>query len=209
MKKLFLGLALLASGCAERTVAPAVEMPPDGLLLDVRDSAAFAAGHKEGALNVQLQWGQLEKRAATYLPDKTRSIVLCMPPGNDEEADEARGILVGLGYEDVRVAPSEADATLPTMKAAELKARLAEPDPPIVIDVRSPAEWAQGVIAGALQIGHDETPSLIPGLDPARDYAVICAGGVRSSQMASLMRRAGLSATNVIDGMSAWYALDD
>jgi len=68
-----------------------------------------------------------------------------------------------------------------------------------VIDVRTPEEYADGHIEGAVLVDvqastFDED---IAGLDPKASYVVYCRSGNRSAQAAGRMRSAGL---DVIDG---------
>ncbi len=185
------------------------------IVIDTRAPDAFAREHTPGAINLQLGWDQLEDRVRAYLPDTTARIALRAT--DEEEGRAALVILAEQGYEDVvwiRYAASNAtielpNSTLETWTAAELKRQLASGNPPIVIDVRSRSEYERGTIASALLYEQDEAPSLIGSLDKSAHYAVICEGGYRSSQLASLMRRNGFEhVINVIDGMAGWRELE-
>ena len=197
---------LVAAGllaCSDAGDAPTVD-PSEAasrLVVDVREPAEFAAGHDPGALNLQWGWGQLEQRAAAYLPD--RAAPLAIRAADAGAASRARSELVDQGYADVAVLTGETGVeTLDLLTAARLAERLDAGDDIVVLDVRTPGEWAHGVIDGAIQVEQDAAPALVDDLDPHREYAVICAGGYRSSQLASLMRRRGFPrVSNVIDGM--------
>ncbi len=178
------------------------------VVIDTRKPKAFAAGHASGAINIQLGWDQLEDRIEAYVPDQTTPLAL-----RTTSASEARAALATLrerGYRDViLIEPGKATETLELWTAKQLAARLAGPTPPVVIDVRSRAEYERGTIPGALLFEQDEAPSLVGELDRQAEYAVICEGGYRSSQLASLMRKQGFARViNVIDGMAAWNALE-
>jgi len=142
----------------------------------------------------------------SYVPDRAQPLFVRAESLSD--AEKAAAILLDLGYRDfkrVEPAPGTETATLPLMKAAELAQRLAEPDAPTVLDIRTPEEFAGGVIPGAMRIDEDRGPEAVRGLDPHGHYAIICAGGWRSSQLATWMRNHGFDdVTNVVDGMSAW-----
>lgn len=198
----------VALGCSEAAESPAAAAAAgERLVVDVREPADFAAGHDPGALNLQWGWAQLEARAAAYLPD--HAAPLAIRADGERAAARAHAELLDQGYADVVVLSDEpGDEPLDVLTATELAARLDAGDDLVVIDVRTPAEWARGVIAGAIRVEQDAAPALVDELDPSGEYAVICAGGYRSSQLASLMRRRGFPrVSNVIDGMSAWYAL--
>lgn len=210
-----LGAALVAGAllaCARPPEAPpgseGATAAGERLWIDVRDPRAFAAGHHPGALNLQWGWGQLAARIAAYVPD--RSTPLAVRASSPAEARRAIEFLRERGYREVVSAPAATreDARLELWTAAELRARLAGEDPPIVIDVRSPAEQADGSIPGALLWGEDDPPRRVAELDPTREYALVCEGGYRSSQAASLMLRRGFRrVANVIDGMAGWRRL--
>ncbi|NTV40346.1 MAG: rhodanese-like domain-containing protein [Demequinaceae bacterium] len=76
-----------------------------------------------------------------------------------------------------------------------------------VIDVRTPAEFAEGHIPGAVNI-NVEDPSFaaaIAQLDPAADYAVYCRSGNRSRAAMELMTQAGVAHTVGLEGgIVAW-----
>lgn len=209
------GLMLAAWACALAACtakAPIESLPADAeeptqrLVIDVRDPEPFAAGHLPGALNIQLSWDQLRDRTPSYVPDRAQP--LAIRAQDQDSAEQAAAILLDLGYEDfkrITPAPGDESATLPLMSAEELAGALKAPGAPILLDIRSAGEFADGVIPGAIQIDQDQGPAALEGLDPAGHYAVICAGGWRSSQLATYMRRHGFEdVTNVIDGMWAW-----
>ena len=178
------------------------------LVLDVREPAAFAKAHVPGALNLQLGWSQLADRVRAYVPDLETALAL--HAATDKEAARALRLLERAGYTDVRIlAEPKATASLSLLSAAELKSRLAAPEPPVVLDVRTPAEWKTGTIQGAARVEQDAAPALLAELDPDVEYAIICEGGYRSSQLASLLQREGFPRVhNVIDGMAGWRKLE-
>ena len=69
----------------------------------------------------------------------------------------------------------------------------------IVLDVRTPAEYAAGHLQGAvlLDLSSGEFASALPSLDLNADYVVYCRSGNRSGQAVSMMVQQG--ATNVTD----------
>lgn len=182
---------------------------PTRLVIDVREPRAFAAAHVPGALNLQLTWQQLPDRAPAYVPD--RSTPLRIQVADETQWGSASSILIELGYEDLEPSFSTAGmetATLDLLTAAELRELLDGPSPPVVLDVRTAEEWRTGVIEGAILVEAANAPEVLGQLDPSRQYAVICEGGVRSSQLASLLKARGFEeVSNVIDGMWAWRRL--
>jgi phage shock protein E len=77
----------------------------------------------------------------------------------------------------------------------------------MVLDVRTPKEFAAGHIAGATNIDWYATdfPNKVAGLDKSKTWLVHCAGGVRSGKASDKM--AALQFTNVYnlkDGFKGW-----
>ncbi len=208
MRRALALLPLLIGGCSQprRELPAAADVEVQRLVIDTRLPAEFAAGHSAGALNLQWDWDQLGARIEAYVPDRDRPLALRAT--NAEEAALAAGLLEERGYTDVTLPVEGAViATLDTMSARDLAAAMRAGTEMVILDVREPWEHLLQTIQGARLLGPDEAPSVLAELDPNVHYAVICEGGYRSSQMASWMRRAGLTATNVIDGMAGWRAL--
>lgn len=65
----------------------------------------------------------------------------------------------------------------------------------IVIDVRTPSEFASGHLEGArlLDLNGGELEKALPELDPDADYLVYCRSGNRSGQAKALMEKAGIA----------------
>jgi len=71
---------------------------------------------------------------------------------------------------------------------AELKGRNA-----LVLDVRTRAEYADGNVAGSLNIPLAELPQRIAELDRSRPILACCASGARSAQAKQLLEKAGFT----------------
>ena len=65
----------------------------------------------------------------------------------------------------------------------------------IVIDVRTPGEFAAGHLEGArlLDLNGGELEKALPELDPDAEYLVYCRSGNRSGQAKALMEKAGIA----------------
>lgn len=98
-----------------------------------------------------------------------------------------------------------------TISASDAKQR-AEAGEIVIVDVRSPAEWAQtGVPAGAAQVtihdpqgarGFADKLSAVIAENPGRPVAFICAAGNRSTTAAAFLERMGASKVyNIKEGM--------
>jgi rhodanese-related sulfurtransferase len=167
-------------------------------VIDGRPAELFSSGHLRGSINVGL-----DGRFAEYAGDVLRpgdAVVLVADAGR---ADEARIRLARIGFDhvvgaledigDALTARPELAAPAPRVTAAELEAWRRD-DPSLqIVDVRNPAESADGMIDGATNL---PLPTLLDGLgtlDPRRPTVVYCAGGYRSATAASLLRSRGFS----------------
>jgi len=78
-----------------------------------------------------------------------------------------------------------------------------------IIDVRTPAEFADGHIPGArnIPVQSADFTEQISGLDPAGTYAVYCRSGNRSQPAVAAMQQAGISTIyELASGTKGWTA---
>lgn len=181
-------------------------------ILDVRDPAEYAVGHLAGSINIGLG-GQYATWAGTVL-DRAKPIVIVAEPGREHEAalrlgrigfDHVSGYLPG-GMAALAARP---DLVWPTERVtAQMAAEeLATNQPPLVLDVRSPREWAAKHIAGSVNIPLNHLQQRLAEVPRDQRIAVHCAGGYRSSIAASILHKNGI--TNLIEiagGLAAWEA---
>jgi rhodanese-related sulfurtransferase len=76
-----------------------------------------------------------------------------------------------------------------------------------VVDVRTPAEFADGHLPGAVNINVEDPafPDAIAALDATADYAVYCRSGNRSRVAMDYMTQAGVTRTVGLEGgITAW-----
>lgn len=79
----------------------------------------------------------------------------------------------------------------------------------VVLDVRTPAEFAAGHLENAINIDVESGTfeADIAALDPAKTYAVYCRSGNRSQTATALMTDAGFTSIFELDGgIGAWMA---
>ena len=87
----------------------------------------------------------------------------------------------------------------------ELAARLASANPPIVIDVRDPEEFAATHIENARNVPLTNVAPLFDDPASAEAMVFVCESGVRSMQAAQFAKLAGLTAVHSLEGgMVAW-----
>lgn len=99
---------------------------------------------------------------------------------------------------------------VPEITATDLFTRLSQPNPPVLVDVRTPAEWNQGRIAGAL---HWPVLRLVfgikkPPLPSDRPIVAICRSARRSVPAVRALTRRGYDASQLAGGMIAWQEAD-
>ena len=101
---------------------------------------------------------------------------------------------------------SSSSQSATTLDAAAFGERVAS-DGVVVLDVRTPEEFAAGHLAGAVNVDLESGSfeSDITGLDQAAPYAVYCRSGNRSGQAMGIMQDAGFTDVAHLDGgIVAW-----
>lgn len=99
-------------------------------------------------------------------------------------------------------------ASTPAISGEELAARIRDGDAPLVLDVRSPEEFAAGRVPQAINIPFDALPDRMGELgveDLDREIVVYCESGRRAAEAESALRHAGFSGVRHLEGdMVAW-----
>ena len=101
---------------------------------------------------------------------------------------------------------STGSATTVNLNVSEFSQKITEPDV-IILDVRTPEEFASGHIEGALNIDFNSGnfANEITRLNPSENYAIYCRSGSRSGQAASIMHKAGFhDVSNLNGGVIDW-----
>ncbi|MBO9600516.1 MAG: rhodanese-like domain-containing protein [Cohnella sp.] len=86
----------------------------------------------------------------------------------------------------------------------EVAARLKTGENLFLLDVREPAEWAQGHVAGATHIPLGQLVERRNELDPKRETIVICRSGNRSGLACELLSEQGYRVVNMTGGLNDW-----
>ncbi len=90
----------------------------------------------------------------------------------------------------------------------EWKELIAEDENAVILDVRAPQEWKEGIIDNALMINIREPHSFmssIEELEKDKNYYVYCRSGVRSVQACKVLESIGIKTTyNLLGGILEW-----
>lgn len=107
---------------------------------------------------------------------------------------------------------SSTEATAPVgiqeVDVATFKAKMKE-DNVVILDVRTPAETAQGKIEGAIELDAlaQDFREQVAALDKDKTYLVYCKVGSRSANACRVMEKAGIPRLyNLKGGYTAWTA---
>jgi rhodanese-related sulfurtransferase len=187
-------------------------------VLDVRERGAYERGHifRTTALPRRL----LEFRLPALVPAPATPLVLIDADGGALAA-RSRATALALGYRDVRVldggltgwraaerptvqginVPSKVfgeralhELKTPQIPPRELAARIARGDDMVIVDTRTPEEYARGCVPGAVSMPGGELVFRITELirRPDQPIVVHCGGRTRSYIGAESLRRMGL-----------------
>ncbi len=203
----------LEAGCRPIPLDEMLRLASEGAqVLDVREPADFAGAHLIGSLNIGLS-GKFATWSGTIL-DRDRPILLVAEPGREQEAavrlgrigfDHVAGYLEG-GMLAVERRP-DLVARTERLTAATLAEQIAGPDPPVVLDVRTPREWEEKRIRGSLNIPLNHLEERLAEIPRDRRFVVTCGSGYRSAIATSLLRARRLAhPADLVGGMAAWEA---
>ncbi|MBS0395911.1 MAG: rhodanese-like domain-containing protein [Proteobacteria bacterium] len=107
-------------------------------------------------------------------------------------------------------AAAEPPAAVPAVAPDTLLARQAAHDPGLVVlDVRTPAEYAAGHVPGAINVPHDQVAARLAELAPYRDkdLVVYCGTGRRAGLALAVLGEHGFTRLGHLEGdWQAWSA---
>jgi hydroxyacylglutathione hydrolase len=186
----------------------------EAIVIDLRDAAAFCAGHPSGALHMAFG-PKVGYWAGWVVPEGARIILIA---GSAREAADAGRQLLRVGFDgidgyveggfDAWRAAGLTTSCIPQISALELRERLERQNDLTVVDVRTTHEWESGHIGAAIHLPVGEATAGAGDLRGRGVLATICEGGYRSMLVASLLARAGLTnVLNVTGGMTAYRSL--
>ena len=167
-------------------------------LVDVRDIAAFSAGHVPGS--VSNPWRPAFATWLGWLVPRERPVIFITDPSVAEEDLVWSALTVGFerlaGVLDGGIRAWEASGrsldTIPLLDAAEAGDRR-------VVDIRQRSEYLAGHVAGATHVELGELTNDAAGVDDG-PVLVHCGHGERAMSAASLLERAGHRGVAVLAG---------
>ena len=162
------------------------------LVVDVRTPEEFQTGAYPGAFNIPLD--EIKERLEEFGDNAEREIVVYCASGG--RSAYAQRILMQVGYMNVKNGGG-----ISTMMASRNTKPSAMPssNEPIVVDVRTPQEFAGGAYPGAINIPLDELQMRISELgSKTREITLYCASGARSAYGQRGLQQIGF--TNVKNG---------
>lgn len=104
------------------------------------------------------------------------------------------------------MAPLAASAHRPAVSPAAVAELAKRPDAPLLIDVRTPEEYAEGHLPGAILIPHDQIKSRLDEIGRDRWVLVYCRSGKRASAAQSVLEEAGIEVRQVEGSWMRWQA---
>jgi len=187
-----------------------IEREPAAIILDTRSPEIFCHAFIPGSVNIGGE-GQLSLWASSLLPEKSKMLLVA----DRENAAAHIAILRQAGFQSfaaytdglenwmeaklpfdliIAVEPDEVAMDIPFDKAMK------------IIDVRMPAEFAEGHVKQAISIPLDEmsNPLNLVDLEEDQNIYLYCGSGYRSVIAASLLKRQGMhNIRNIVGGFKA------
>ena len=178
----------------------------DGVVLDVRASDKYGAGHIPNSINIGLG-GHFASRAGSLIPVGT---LIAVVAETQAQVDEAFMRLARVGHESVAGfilidSYTGEKKKIEQVSVNDVHALEQAGQAPQIVDVRRPAEYANGHVPGVVNVPLDKLPKDFENLDPTVPTYVLCQGGYRSSLGASILENAGFETIyNITGGTAAW-----
>jgi hydroxyacylglutathione hydrolase len=180
----------------------------DGVVIDVRKNFEYGASHVPDSVNIGLG-GQFASWSGTMIPIGTN---LAIVGESNEQIDEAFVRLARVGHETVSGYILFDDYHGQSKKIEQVSveevAELTQTEKFLqFIDVRRPAEYANGHAIRTINLPLDSLENSLNKQNSKAPTFVICQIGYRSSLATSILEKAGFTMLyNVTGGTQAWIA---
>ena len=183
-----------------------------GVVADLRPRTAFAAGHRRGALNIELG-NNLTTYFGWVVPfEAPYALIAC----SHDEVQRSRHLLARIGREAVAgyalasdLDPKQAHR-YPVATFRDLSATVEDGAEPLVLDVRHRSEWRAGHLGIARHVPLPDLGDQRASLPLDRPIWVHCAAGFRAAIAASFLSAWGMRPVLIDDlfERAALYNLD-
>jgi glyoxylase-like metal-dependent hydrolase (beta-lactamase superfamily II)/rhodanese-related sulfurtransferase len=187
---------------AQRPLERTVSVPEEAIVLDVRETDAFAAGHHPGAVGIPVTGSGFATKAAFVLPERP----LVLHAADEEEAARASRALQAVGLFGIAGwQEGGGSETLEPVSLEELERLLAD-DAVELLDVRETDERDESHIPGSRHLPYRTARAAAEaGLLNGRPVVTICSTGPRAAIAASVLQASGVDARPVLDGgVESW-----
>jgi hydroxyacylglutathione hydrolase len=180
----------------------------DTIIMDTRHADEFTKGFIPGSVSIGLE-GRFAEWAGSLLSFDA-PMVLVTEPGKEKETiirlarvgfSKVKGYLDG-SFEAWKKTGEPIDLII-DVEADELMMDIPFDERLVVVDVRKPAEYADGHLKQAINIPLDDMndPASMANLEDDQNIYVHCAGGYRSVIASSLLKRQGIhNIRNIVGG---------
>ena len=179
-------------------------VPEDAIVLDVRPTAVFAAGHHPGAVGIPISGSSFATKAAFVMPERA----LLLHATDEGEAVRAARSLHAVGlFEIAGWQEGGGSERLEPVSLDELQTLLGN-DAIELLDVREAEERDEGHVPGSRHLPYRTARAAAEaGLLNGRPVVTICESGARAAIAASVLQAAGVDARPVLDGgIPDWQA---
>ena len=177
-------------------------VPEEAIVLDVRPTETFAAGHRPGALGIPVCGSGFATKAGFVLPERP----LVVHAADEQEALLASRLLHAVGLFEIEGwQEAGGDEKLESVSLEELERLLAD-DAVELLDVRETDERDESHIPGSQHLPYRTARAAAEaGLLNGRPVVTICESGPRAAIAASVLQAAGVNARPVLDGgVATW-----
>jgi glyoxylase-like metal-dependent hydrolase (beta-lactamase superfamily II)/rhodanese-related sulfurtransferase len=189
---------------AQPPLARVESLPEGAIVLDVRATDDFAAGHRPGAVGIPVSGSSFATKAAFVLPE----LPVVLHAADEAEATRAARSLHAVAlFSTVGWQEGGGAERLEPVSLDELERLLAD-DAIELLDVREADERDNAHIPGSRHLPYRTARAAAEaGLLNGRPMVTICESGPRAAVAASVLQSAGLDARPVLDGgLTDWRA---
>jgi len=168
-------------------------------VLQATEAVKLITGIGEPLIGRLLLYDALAMQFRELHLNRNPTCVLCSP------AATQTGLIDYAEFCGVGEPPEGRAERVPTVTPEELKAELARSDPPWLIDVREPNEWAIAHLEGARLIPRGSIPEHVSELAGAPALVLYCRSGNRSGTATRLLLDLGFTnVRSLAGGINAW-----